>query len=179
MSTEKVIAEVARLTAIANEKFAPHIFIVPTVKFSSLGRCVGTAHLDRNALSFNVDLLKVAPEKLITDTVPHEMAHLVHYALRPQDFRKGSRLGHGRYWKMVARMLGLADPTRCAGWADTETCEAAGMKTTKVHKYTCVTCGNTGLAGPRVHAKVQRGKIYLFAKCRHNLTANCYTGATS
>lgn len=179
MSTEKVIAEVARLTALANEKFAPHIFIVPYVKFSALGRRAGVAHLQRNTLEFNSDLLKNHVDKIIADTVPHELAHLVHFALRPYDFRKGSRLGHGRYWQMIARMLGLANPTRCAEWATQDTCEAAGIKYPKTHKYTCAVCGATAQAGPRIHAKVQRGKTYLFTKCRHELSANCYTEVAS
>ena len=104
MSTARVIAEVERLTKVANEKIRGHVFIVPYVKFSHLGRCAGKAWLQTNTIEFNIDLVEAMPERIVSDTVPHEMAHLIHFALRPQDFRKGSRLGHGRYWQMLARL---------------------------------------------------------------------------
>lgn len=179
MNTSTVIAEVARLTAVANEKFPGHVFIVPTVRFASLGRRAGRALLDRNTIEINSDLLAVRPDQIIKDTVPHEVAHLIHYALRPWDFFKGSRLGHGLFWRMIARKIGLANPTRCfqLGPNDDDARAALGIKPLTLHTYKCAICGTIGRAGPRQHAKLKRGGSFLFVKCRHPLTFANYVEA--
>jgi SprT protein len=173
----KVHAELERLLVVAEAAFPGHIFPKPSLQFRSLGNRAGIAHLGRNAISFNGDLLTHNPGQVLRDTLPHELAHLIHFAIRSQDFYRGSRLGHGRIWKAIARKLGLANPTRCFG-ADDATRAALGMRQAVRHSYRCAYCATVVAIGPRVHAKLQRGSgfRYQFVACGHSVDDAIYLG---
>lgn len=179
LNCAKVLAEVERLTAVANEKIKGRTFVVPRVIFADLGRAAGRWTYDAttgvNLIQFNSKLVEVHTDRILADTVPHEMAHLIHYALRPQDFRRGSRLGHGRYWQMLARLLGHQNPTRC--WqVDDTTRTALNIKPPKRHEYKCQ-CGAVCSAGPKQHARIQRGFAgFRIKSCGHTLLASFYVG---
>lgn len=93
---------------LANEKLALKLK-VPKVTFDIKGTTAGYAHCGKNWIQLNPTLLRENPEKFLTRTPPHEVAHLATHA----KYGYGKEVtAHGHHWRSVMWTLGL-DATRC------------------------------------------------------------------
>ena len=138
----------------------PTVIPRPRVIYEKRGRTAGTANYATNTIDINEPLLERHPDEMINDTVPHEFAHLVSYAVYG---RHGK--GHGQVWKSVMVALGQ-EPTRCHN-LDTEGLE--GVKNKQKFVYSC-TCGARHAVGPVLHKKIQRGSTHYCRRCQTQLS---------
>ena len=140
-------AEVERLYALA-ETLWSQSFERPAVCFDIKGKCLaGQANIVKNALRFNLAMLLKYGQEFITDTVVHEVAHLVTRALCRN---KGRRIRpHGPEWAKVMRRLG-GQPKR------THNFTVPPARRTRTFPYRC-NCREWPL-GPKRHALAQSGR---------------------
>lgn len=103
---------------------------------------------------YNAALLAREPEAFLAQTVPHECAHLVAFAL----FGRGVR-PHGQEWHGIMRYFG-ADPRRCHSFAVDD------LRTRQLRRfdYHC-TCRTHQLTSTR-HYRAQAGQTYYCVACR-------------
>ena len=103
---EKISECVTRCNRIYNIKMD-----IPTLSFKLKGTTAGYAQYDIHTVKLNPVFLMENTRDMIEDTIPHEVAHLVVYAVyfvRMRTYPKP----HGNEWKSVMFALGL-NPTRC------------------------------------------------------------------
>lgn len=82
-------------------------FDPPMVRFNQRGRIAGSAWLEQWELRFNPVLLADNAEAFFSEIVPHEVAHLVTFALH------GKVRPHGREWQSIMTgVFGLEPRTR-------------------------------------------------------------------
>lgn len=84
--------------------------VTPEVAFDLRGRAAGQASWRQGKpplLRFNLAIARHYTDAFITDTVAHEVAHLVTRECHP-----GAR-PHGREWRAVMRQFGIISPQRC------------------------------------------------------------------
>jgi len=107
---QEVTAQVYALLEKANEDLGANIG-VPIIDFTLRGTTAGTARGDFE-LNFNAQLMVDNWETFKTDTIIHEVAHLVcHNKYGTERSRSGNRIAHGDNWKRIMRQLG-GNPTR-------------------------------------------------------------------
>ena len=104
-------------------------------------------------------------DEFIEDTVPHEFAHLVTYALygTDRDYKGHRRVKpHGSQWQRVMRLLGYK-PTRCHNF-DVKPARKVASK----YRYSCG-CKEYFLTAIR-HNKILSGKSsYSCTRCKREL----------
>ncbi len=89
------------------ERYTGRPFDPPLVRFNQRGRIAGSAWLEQWELRFNPVLLADNPQNFLTEIVPHEVAHLVAFALH------GKVKPHGREWQAImVDVFGLEPRTR-------------------------------------------------------------------
>ena len=122
--------------------------------FDLTGLCAGYAipEVKRKGQSygvrFNLDIASQEQnfETFLRRTVPHEVAHLIVFAMQDMDERWYNERGHGKYWRHVMRKLGVSDISRGHSYA--------GVKTARKVKrfiYECANCGETFKYSTRAH----------------------------
>lgn len=133
-------------------------FSFPAVDYSLRGACAGQYvrknETNEEVLRFNIELAKNNEEEFVTQTVPHEVAHLI--SRNMYGFPNGH--GHGMRWKMTMMALGV-EPTRCHSY------DISVTTNRKRVEYTC-NCGQTfHLTAHRIR------KIHLYhcKKCKSKL----------
>lgn len=137
---------------------------VPDVRFDLRGKAAGQVRLVPGMVwqvRYNAALMAREPDAFLAQTVPHEVAHLIAFALHGRGIRP-----HGDEWQAVMRHLG-AEPTRCHRFAvdDLPTrrlrrfeyhcpCRAHQLSSTRHHRalagqtYYCVACRGPLVPGP-------------------------------
>ena len=99
----------------------------PTLSFDLRGTTAGMAYMGvRNHIQINSVLFKENKEDFFKRTIPHEVSHLVAFAVF------GDR-GHGKDWKFVMTRLGC-DPSRCHSY---DVSNVKIRKTVKRFLYSC------------------------------------------
>jgi len=87
-----------------------------TIRYNKRGTTAGVAHLGKNMISLNGQLLVENEDEMVNETTGHEVAHMIDFWVNGVNFYwKGSRRcqdQHGENWKSVMRLIGQ-DPTRC------------------------------------------------------------------
>jgi SprT protein len=138
------------------------------ISFNLKGNRAGTAQYSKSGnheLRFNRRILMENGEKFLEDTVPHELAHLITYALYgvDRDYKGHRRIKpHGTEWQNVMRKLGYK-PTRCHNF-DVE----PARKVAKKYRYSCG-CKEYHLTAIR-HNKILGGKSsYSCTRCGRKL----------
>jgi SprT protein len=91
-----------------------------SIDFSLRGRCAGQARVDRNgetSLRINRQLLWDNHDDFLTNTIPHEVAHLVvHWQARKKRQRPRP---HGSEWQAVMLDCFGLEPKRCHSYQTT------------------------------------------------------------
>jgi SprT protein len=90
------------------ERVYQRIFQPPTIRFDLRGTSAGQALYFQNTIRINAQLFRENVDAFLKRTIPHEVAHLISYAVYGND-----GLGHKARWKSVMRSLGVSDATRC------------------------------------------------------------------
>ena len=120
---------------------------MPGWSWKQSGRIAGQASLLSWKLTFNPDYFTHYHDRMLSQTVPHEVAHLVAYKIF------GDR-GHGRFWKMVMRHFGC-DPDRCH---DMSLEGVKCRKSKRTHTATCPTCGESLMITPYRVRQIESGR---------------------
>ena len=116
---------------------------VPKVTFFAKGNTNGLAKYDDWEVRFNTHNASQVPEEF-RNTVSHEIAHMVDYALR-------GRSGHDRIWKVIHRSLG-GTGTRCSQYGITV--KRGRVKNEYLYRNAA---GAECWVGPKHHAAMMRG----------------------
>lgn len=120
---------------------------VPKVSFFSKGHANGWAKQLSWEVQFNTHTAAQVPEAF-RNTVSHEIAHMVDYAMR-------GRSGHDRIWKAIHRSLG-GTGNRCSEYGEAVTVKRARVKNEYLYRNeNGVECW----AGPRHHGAMMRGTL--------------------
>lgn len=149
---QQVLKKLDDLVLAANKLFN-RSFTPPKVKFYLKGTTAGKADLLNNIVILNHILLVENPDDFLEDTVPHELAHLLTFAM----FGRKAK-AHGKEWKSVMRALGV-EPTRC------HSLDVSNVGNR--HSYRCA-CKSHQLSTQR-HNKIRRGASYICKSCGHVL----------
>ena len=130
------------------------------IQFNVKGRVAGWAFPSRGSVRFNSYMLTNNFSEFMSDTVPHELAHVV---ARQIDI---TCKPHGYTWQSVMRFFG-SEPSRCHSYA----CEPRTSRRNRV-QLTC-TCGHQYIITSNMYAKI----VKFGARCRRcnaKLTADNY-----
>ena len=146
----------------------PNIVFLKTfaVRFNSRMRTAGGRAKLNEILSKKTSWIELNPtywrrseNKDRWDTVLHEVAHCLCYFAYPD-----KRIGHGREWKNMCRLIGLENPTRCH---DTDMRDKRAKR--RKFGYRCNCRNNIHMVGIVLHNKIQKGVVYRCSKCRQAL----------
>jgi SprT protein len=135
------------------------------VEFRNTGRCAGWASYDRGLykLAFNSQLLEREDwmNDLITDTIPHEIAHLVCY------YDRSLGKNHDKGWKRVCISL---------GGSGSRTHSLEVKKARRSRKAIYHINNRTVEIGINMHKKIQDGKRYHMRSCQTAIRPSDFTG---
>lgn len=148
-------------------------FNMPTIEYFPKGRKGGDANPIEWRVRFNSGLLEDNLQRYMVRTIPHEVAHLIVYAMEGgwEYTEGGKRIIHGEKFKAQMRAFGCEE-TRCHSM-DTSKVRQAKRKTKK-HVYVCE-CGHTMNLSSVRHNKMLRGRAKYAHKC-HTDGRLTYTG---
>lgn len=136
---------------LATEAFGRE-FEFPKVKFTKGGRVAGIARPESWEVNYNPVLFAENVEDFLLRTVPHEVAHLIDYAMHPENFTGyGRRSIHGLTFKKIMRYFGAPEAT-CHSY-DT----SSVSQKRKSFRYVCPTCSASFELGSARHRKMQAG----------------------
>ena len=129
------------------------VSVNPEVSFDLRGQAAGQANYPKNKIRFNRDLLEKYTDEFVSQTVPHEFAHLVAYSKFGRRIRP-----HGVEWKSVMVALGVK-PVR------THSFEVIPARRLKRFPYKCNCFDLFHELSTIRHNRIQRGKLYICKKC--------------
>ena len=133
----------------------------PQIHCNMRGRAAGSARLQTWELRFNPALYEANQQAFLAEVVPHEVAHLLVYALWGEGRGKSRVLPHGRQWQSVMREVFALAPNT------THSFDLAVLAQ-RTHAYACA-CQQHQLSVRR-HNKVVRGEArYHCRRCRQPL----------
>ncbi len=152
---------------IANKKYKLNMQM-PTINYNLRGTTAGKAWGGAKYLiQFNPTLLMENVDDFIKRTVPHELAHLIHFRVHPEDVRrmfKGDKRDiHGANWQRIMIELG-GDPSRCHSYDITN---VQSRKAGTV-EYTC-SCNKTFHLGAKRHQRHQINPCIYCRSCKQYL----------
>lgn len=170
-------AELGRCLTLAEKRYG-RVFARPKLSSKLRGHTAGKANVLKWEIRLNRTLLLTPhQQEVIYQTVPHELAHLVDFALHPENFirrRKGERRSvHGPTWQAIMHLFGRP-PNRC----HTMTTTAARKTHIKRYIYCCPECRQPILIGPGRHRRMQHNRRvgYRLRACGHLIDRRNYTG---
>ena len=140
----------------ARRHFGVHI-PAPEVRFDLRGKAAGQVRLAPGLVwqvRYNAALLTREPDAFLAQTIPHEVAHLIAFALYGRGIQP-----HGNEWQGIMRHLG-AEPRRCHSFAVDD------LPTRRLRRfdYHCA-CRTHQLTSTR-HYRAQAGQTYYCVSCR-------------
>lgn len=151
---KRVVERVQHYVTKANELWNLGL-AMPRITYLVRGTCGGKAYHSEYRVDFNADLLVRNVEDYMSDTIPHEVAHLVAQTIFKKDpmyyYARKKNVGHGPLWKQVMVAFGC-DPKRCHSYDTSET----KVRSKPSYTYTCGCHGKTYSLGPKRHARQTR-----------------------
>lgn len=154
---------------LARDKYPAYaVTPVPSLTFFTKGQCNGRADRVKWNVELNTHIAAQTGAATFANTVSHEIAHMVDYALR-------GRSGHDAQWKAIHRSLG-GTASRCSQYGSGV--KAIAGRRTNWYEYVSPTNGEVNWVGPKHHAALRRGAS---GALRNNTTgtqilAHHYTG---
>ncbi len=131
-------------------------FELPQLRFDLRGLTAGLSYPERNLIRFNLDILLANPEDFISETVPHEIAHLLTWTI--------SGLGakpHGSEWKAIMADMGL-NPVVCHTYA----ANRVRGQIQKIFFYACACAGRKHTFTTIRHKRAAAGVKYRCMECK-------------
>lgn len=135
-----------RLCGVFNVRTRPYIEFDLSL---SLGTSMGLAmkHRDKYRILLNPNLMLIASEEEIRDTLVHEICHVY-------DSVVASRWGHGPTWKLLMRACGVEDPRAC------HSVQTAGFRSrVETVPVRCAECGGVTGVPLRYKERMLRGAL--------------------
>jgi len=129
---------------------------LPQLRFDLRGLTAGLAYPVRNLIRLNLDLLRANPEDFIEETVPHEAAHLLTWAINGLKAKP-----HGAEWKGIMRDMGR-EPVVCHTYAASR----VRGRIRKVFYYACDCAGDNHTFTVIRHKRAAAGMRYRCATCK-------------
>lgn len=132
------------------------------IRFDLRGKAAGMVVFPRTGnpyIRYNKLLLEQNGEAFLSQTLPHEVAHLVAYVLHGRSIRP-----HGKEWKAVMEFFG-ADAVRCHNFS----LDNHSVKKLRRFTYACQ-CSRHQLTSIR-HNRILKGQRYLCRRCGEELSA--------
>ncbi|NQD95176.1 SprT family zinc-dependent metalloprotease [Pseudomonas sp. CrR25] len=140
------------------EAFFQQRFTRPEVSFKLRGQKAGVAHLTENKLRFNPQLYRENRDDFLTQTVAHEVAHLVAHQLFGVKIQP-----HGEEWQLIMRGVFELPPHRCHNYA-----VARRQVSRFIYRCSCPQ-GEFPFSVQR-HALVAKGRRYYCRRCKVTLS---------
>ncbi len=164
-SKQAVINAVHHFIDKANSLYSKELEY-PRIRFDKRGATGGTANSIKWELNFNAGLMDDNLAEYINQVAPHEVAHLVVYALvGTERSRSGRRISHGRNFKRVMRAFGC--DTSTTHNMDTSKVKQA-RRQSKQFEYACNGCGEHINMGAIRHKKQQAGLADYLHACKQS-----------
>lgn len=136
------------------ELCSKHGIAVPRVTFNVKGTDAGRAYVERNWIDLNMVLFRENFEDMVANTIPHEIVHCWHYALK-----LGGK-AHGREWQGLMKRIGVR-PIPCHN-LNTDAAESP----TGFFSYRCL-CNVGNMVSLETHRRIQENpEWYRCGKCR-------------
>lgn len=163
---------VQNCVARANQRYLTTIKL-DSIKWKKKGRRVGSAHwtTDRNTgqlikqwIELSEEAVGIDPMLVLTDTIPHEVAHLVCRELNNDK-------GHGKQWRKVCIALGGSGNRTFA-------IQLTKARMTKQYEYKCNHTQRLFWVGSCIHKSLQLNPL-LYRIYRHSgekIYAHDFTG---
>ena len=139
------------LRSLAQSKLGVDVPV--TLTFDLRGRAAGQARYRNDHIRLNRGLLERYPDDFITQTLPHEFAHLVTYHLHGPRVRP-----HGPEWRRVVTLLG-GKPDR------THQYEVEPSRVYRRFVYGCNCPGREHRLTTIRHNRIMQGRIYCCRDC--------------
>lgn len=140
------------------EKQHGRTFKMPTIEYFNKGCTGGDATPGKWRVRFNTVLLKDNLQRYLVRTIPHEVAHLICYAVHGYEYNSaGKCIWHGASFKAQMQAFGC-ETTRCHNM-DTSEIKQKKRNTAK-HAVKCTYCGWIGELGTIHKNKILRGAVY-------------------
>ena len=157
---QEAVKEAVKLYVdIAQNKYGMTLNM-PTIQFKVRGKVAGKAWPLAYKLDFNMVLLQENFEDMISQTVPHEVAHLIAKKLYLLDRIKP----HGIEWKRVMIAFGK-NPSRCHSY-DTTRARQASRRPSSTFQYECTGCKRQFAVGATRNRRWHDGTGYMTKCCR-------------
>ena len=139
------------------EAFFKRTFSRPEISFKLRGQKAGVAHLTENKLRFNLALYQANREDFLTQTVAHEVAHLVAHQLFGLSIQP-----HGQEWQLIMREVYELPPHRCHNYA-------IERRAVKRFIYRCSCPDGQFPFSAQRHTLVSKGRRYYCRRCKATL----------
>ncbi|QHJ10097.1 Protein SprT [Paraglaciecola mesophila] len=150
-----VVDRVHACVQLANRSLSVDLAL-PAITFNQRGKIAGCARLQTNELRFNPVLLADNYQAFIDEVVPHEVAHLIAYALY------GRVKPHGKEWQAIMRQVfGLNGHT----YHKMDVTKVSGKRFT----YQCL-CGDIELSVRRHNKVLRQQQQYICRQCHQVLS---------
>lgn len=152
------------------EKHFKREFDKPSVFFTLKGTSAGRAFYMENTLDFNVVLAKDNWQDFVTNTVAHEVAHLINYQQFPGEFftANGQRhtriMHHGKGWKHIMMSVFKLDASRCHSY------EVDKVQTRKQRRWAYKCSCKTWNIATVTHNRIQKGQKRFCPDCKADVT---------
>ena len=132
---------------------------LPEIRFDLRGRAAGQFCLRQESLQlrFNSALFARYFEENLAQTVPHEVAHFLVYALFMKNGKKRVR-PHGQEWQSMMRLLGVAPATRHSFNLD-------GIPVRREQRFAWSCDCRTHSVAKRTHLRMLRGEQRVCITC--------------
>jgi len=150
---------------------------IPNIQYRTSGRmtrAAGIARVKFGKCSISISTYMYNDTHLETksfrNTVLHELAHLVEYAVF------GKMSNHGFQWREIMRKIGLI-PNRFTTVAERKEIDLVAAPKRKMTRYlhACSpSCTAKHYVGGQIHNKIMRGAIYTCKRCGTKLEQNYY-----
>lgn len=141
-------------TMLLAQKLYNRVFELPKLSFDLNSiRVAGLAYRYDWKIKINPRFLAEHPEEVINVTVPHEIAHLLCFVLRPN-----AKQSHGPEWKGIMQDLGFHRPS---------TYHSMRLPDAKPHTYIC-SCQKFHLSN-LVHKRILAGESRFCRKCKKKI----------
>jgi SprT protein len=152
----QILEEIGKIMDKANSIFPDHPIDKNdiTVFFNLTGVCAGKANHRKNQLFYNLILAEENLKIFLTDTVPHEIAHLYQFKINPN-----SKAHNNLFYNVMSRMGYRGTRTH-----QYNTATIKKMKYGVVYNYSC-NC-TTHKVSPKIHNKILNGQSRYCQKCK-------------
>ena len=141
----------------AEQFFCRHL-PMPYIRLDLTGSTAGQAWPQKRLLRFNPVLLQENRVDFLSQTVAHEVAHLLAYDLYGSQIRP-----HGRQWQLIMTDVFGLPAHRCHQYDTSRSARKEWL-------YQCQCSGNVIPLGTIRHNRAQRGTVYLCRRCKAPLT---------